>query len=165
MKTESPGVAFLKLDRCKKIITAVYLACEDSVADDISRNMRWLIESYEESQNEVARLGAENEKMMAVDYWADRYKIAQKELEDLRAILERPAAVAVKALKDERDELAAILKKITGDFVMQGLRNSRLIEALERIDASGTMSPMDSHETLLLVLKEAREALAEFGAK
>lgn len=42
-----------KLQYCKKITEAVYLACDESAANDISTNVRWLIEQVEGMQEAV----------------------------------------------------------------------------------------------------------------
>lgn len=70
------------------------------------------------------------------------------------------------ALKEDNKRLNIDLEKVLRSWstlcdeaIKKNVEIKRLREALKRIDASGTMSPMDAHETLLLVLNEARETL------
>lgn len=90
---------------------------------------------YDKAIDDNARLSAENDKLMQVDYWKERHdsqvstiENLTKELTDLRAILQEPANLAVKRLVGERDEAR---KALLGDCETEHLKVEAKLKAVE----------------------------------
>ncbi len=53
-----------KLEHCKKIVSAIYLACDEGPAKDISEHLQWLIGEFERVEGELAAM---KEKFLACE--------------------------------------------------------------------------------------------------
>lgn len=82
-----------KMEHCRKIVTAVFLACEETVAEDISQSVAWLIARVEHL------LEFERDRL---DDWR-RIQDAERRVAKLEEVLSR--VLTSKVMKQELEQV------------------------------------------------------------
>jgi len=69
------------LDKMRKASVAIYLACEESVAEDISEMLQWSANRLEVNSEDINKLEAENKTLKEVlEFYASKDNWGENEL-------------------------------------------------------------------------------------